>query len=154
MNKYLYKFTDISIKHRLDLFDKLIVPILCYGAAVWGFIQAPAIEQVHLRFLKTILRVKTSTSNDFVYAGLFVLFICITTHDTKRDDAEGLRQTNTKTYIIIFSFFLSLSLSFFQRDIWLTWKGCKASYNLSPPLPLFLPLSLSLSARQLTVLKM
>ena len=29
MNKYLYKFTDISIKHRLDLFDKLIVPILC-----------------------------------------------------------------------------------------------------------------------------
>ena len=28
VNKYLYKFTDISIKHRIDLFDKLIVPIL------------------------------------------------------------------------------------------------------------------------------
>ena len=70
MNKYLYKFTDISIKHRLDLFDKLIVPILCYGADVWGFIQAPAIERVHLRFLKTILRVKTSTPNDLVYAEL------------------------------------------------------------------------------------
>ena len=70
MNKYLYQFTDISIKHRLDLFDKLIVPILCYGADVWGFIQAPAIERVHLRFLKTILRVKTSTPNDLVYAEL------------------------------------------------------------------------------------
>ena len=70
MNKYLYKFTDISIKHRLDLFDKLIVPILCYGADVWGFIQAPAIERVHLRFLKTILRFKTSTPNDLVYAEL------------------------------------------------------------------------------------
>ena len=70
MNKYLYKFTDISIKHRLDRFDKLIVPILCYGADCWGFIQAPAIERVHLRFLKTILRVKTSTPNDLVYAEL------------------------------------------------------------------------------------
>ena len=70
MNKYLYKFTDISIKHRLDLFDKLIVPILCYGADVGGFIQAPAIERVHLRFLKTIFRVITSTPNDLVYAEL------------------------------------------------------------------------------------
>ena len=71
MNKYLYQFTDISIKHRLDLFDKLIVSILCYGADVWGLIQAPAIERVHLRFfLKTILRVKTSTPNDLVYAEL------------------------------------------------------------------------------------
>ena len=39
MNKYLYQFTDISIKHRLDLFDKFIVPIICYGADVWGFMQ-------------------------------------------------------------------------------------------------------------------
>ena len=70
MNKYLYKFTEISIKHRLDLFDKLIVPILCYGADVWGFIGAPAIDRVHLRFLKTILRVKTGTPNNLVYAEL------------------------------------------------------------------------------------
>ena len=70
MNKYLYKFTDISIKHRLVLFDKLIVPILCYGADVWGFIQSPAIERVHFCFLKTILRVKTDTPNDLVYAEL------------------------------------------------------------------------------------
>ena len=30
MNKYLYQFNDISIKHRLYLFDKLIVPILFF----------------------------------------------------------------------------------------------------------------------------
>ena len=70
MNKYLYQFTDISIKHRLDLFDKLIVPIICYGADVCGFIQAQAIKRVHLRFLKTILRVKTSTPKNLVYAEL------------------------------------------------------------------------------------
>ncbi|MCG8047974.1 MAG: reverse transcriptase family protein, partial [Candidatus Thiodiazotropha endolucinida] len=60
MNKYLYKFTDISIKHRLELFDKLIAPILGYSAEIWGFIKAPAIERVHLQFMKNILRVKTS----------------------------------------------------------------------------------------------
>ena len=52
MNKFLYQFTDVSIKHRLDLFGKLIV-LICYGADVWGLIQALAIERVFLRFLKT-----------------------------------------------------------------------------------------------------
>ena len=37
LNQYLYKFTDLSPKHILDLFDKLIRPILCYGAQVWVF---------------------------------------------------------------------------------------------------------------------
>ena len=70
MNKYLYQLTNISIKHGVDILDKLIVSILCYGADVWRFIQAPAIERVHLRFFKTILRVETSTTNDLVYAEL------------------------------------------------------------------------------------
>ena len=36
INKYLYKFTDTTVKHRLDLFDKLISPILNYASQVWG----------------------------------------------------------------------------------------------------------------------
>ena len=36
LNQYLYHFTDLSPNHILDLFDKLIRPILCYGAKVWG----------------------------------------------------------------------------------------------------------------------
>ena len=31
MNTFSYQLDDVSIKHRLDLFDNLIVPI-CYGA--------------------------------------------------------------------------------------------------------------------------
>ena len=31
LNQYLYKFTDISPKHTLELVDKLITPILTYG---------------------------------------------------------------------------------------------------------------------------
>ena len=34
LNKYLYKFTYITPKHNLELFDKLITPILNYGCEV------------------------------------------------------------------------------------------------------------------------
>ena len=49
LNKYLYKFTYISPKHKLDLFDKLISPILNYSSEVWGIIQAKSTERVHLQ---------------------------------------------------------------------------------------------------------
>ena len=67
LNKYLYKFTYISPKHKLDLFDKLITPILNYFCEVWGFVQASAIERVHLSFCKKLLGVKKSTQNDIIY---------------------------------------------------------------------------------------
>ena len=70
LNKYLYKFTFISSKHKLDLFDKLVTPILNYGCEVWGFAHANAIERVHMQFCKKALGVKKSTQNDFVYAEL------------------------------------------------------------------------------------
>ena len=38
----------IFASHALDLFDKLITPILNYGNEVWGFHKAPVIESVHL----------------------------------------------------------------------------------------------------------
>lgn len=44
LNKYLYKFTNIYVKHRLELFDKLILPILNYSSEIWGFHQGNATE--------------------------------------------------------------------------------------------------------------
>ena len=70
LNKYMYSFVDIKPKHYLELFDKLVTPILNYGCEVWGFSQARSIERVHLQFCKRILCVKTSTQNDFVYGEL------------------------------------------------------------------------------------
>ena len=67
LNTYLYKFTNISPKHTLELFDKLVSPILNYAAEVWGFFQANHIERVHLPFCKRLLGVKKSTQNNFVY---------------------------------------------------------------------------------------
>lgn len=69
MNEYLYRFTDVSVKHRLELFDKLILPIFnC--SEVWGFHPGAAIERVHTQFCKRLLGVKKSTQNDFVYGAL------------------------------------------------------------------------------------
>ena len=70
MTKYLNNFVSVSPRHRLDLFDKLVRPILQYGCEVWGFANAPVIERLHLRFCKRILGVKKSTQNDFIYGEL------------------------------------------------------------------------------------
>ena len=37
MNKHIYKVTELSVSHAMDLFDKLITPILNYASEVWGF---------------------------------------------------------------------------------------------------------------------
>ena len=34
---YLYSFTNLTLHHRMELFDKLVSPILNYGSKVWGF---------------------------------------------------------------------------------------------------------------------
>ena len=70
LNKYLYKFTSFKVSHVLDLFDRLIAPILNYSSEVWGFHKSHDVETVHLHFCKKLLGVKQSTQNDFVYGEL------------------------------------------------------------------------------------
>ena len=70
LNKYLYRFTYIPPKHKLDLFDNLVTPILNYCSEVSGFANAMSIERVHLQFYKKLLGVKKTTLNDFIYGEL------------------------------------------------------------------------------------
>ena len=67
LRKYLNSFTVLSPAHILDLFDKLITPILNYGSEVWGFHPAKAIETTRMSFCKRMLGIKQSTQNDFVH---------------------------------------------------------------------------------------
>ena len=67
LNSYLYKFTDISPYHRLELFDKLVAPIMNYSAEVWGVCKADKIETVHLQFCKRLLGDVQCSQNDFIY---------------------------------------------------------------------------------------
>ena len=90
LNKYLFKFTFISHKHKLELFDKLITPILNNDCEVWGFFQANSVERVHMQFCKQILGVKKATQNDFAY-GEF-----------------GRTNYITRRYFIIIKFWLKL----------------------------------------------
>jgi len=46
-----------------ELFDKLVVPILCYGAEVWGYEKCENIELVHRKFCKRVLGAGYSASN-------------------------------------------------------------------------------------------
>ena len=70
MIKYLNNVVSISPRHYLQLFDKLVRPILQYSCEVWGFAHAQVIERLHLHFCKRILGVKKSTQNDFAYGDL------------------------------------------------------------------------------------
>ncbi|XP_053383852.1 uncharacterized protein LOC128550031 [Mercenaria mercenaria] len=51
LNKYLYKFTYITPKHKLDLFDKLVAPILNYGSEVCGFAKDLSIERLNKGYM-------------------------------------------------------------------------------------------------------
>jgi hypothetical protein len=49
---------NLSIECQLDLFDKIVKPILLYGCEVWGVGNNDIVERVHLKFCKSILHVK------------------------------------------------------------------------------------------------
>ena len=66
LNSYLHKFTNINVKHTLELFDKLVTPIMNYGAEVWGFCKAVHIERIDLQFCKRLLDVKITKKKSFM----------------------------------------------------------------------------------------
>ena len=65
--KLLNKLDNVTHDIYCDLFDQMIMPILCYGSEVWGFYKEEAIERVHLQFCKRFLHLKYNTVNNIVY---------------------------------------------------------------------------------------
>ena len=49
---------NLPIDLQLDLFDKLVTPILLYGSGIWAYENNDIIEKLHLRYCKYILSVK------------------------------------------------------------------------------------------------
>ena len=62
LNKYLHKFTYISPQHKLELFDKLVSPILNYCSEVCCFAKDSSIEKVQMHFCKRLLGVKKNNT--------------------------------------------------------------------------------------------
>ena len=60
----------LPVDLQLELFDSLVVPILTYNCEIWGLKHTNMIEKLHLKFMKFVLNVKTSTCNSMVYGEL------------------------------------------------------------------------------------
>ncbi len=55
---------------QLELFDRMIVPIMLYGCEVWGEENYIETDKLHLKCLKHILGVHGRTTNNIVYGEL------------------------------------------------------------------------------------
>ena len=55
------KSSNLPIDITIDMFEKTIVPILTYGCEVWGFGTNDVVNKLQRKFLKIILRLRTST---------------------------------------------------------------------------------------------
>ena len=57
----------LPIDLQIDLFNKMVQPIILYRSEVWGFANLDVLERVVLKFLKIILNMKSSAPNFMVY---------------------------------------------------------------------------------------
>lgn len=53
----------LPVDIQLDLFDRLVVPIMIYGCEVWGFENLKQIEIVHTQYCRYLLKVRKNTMN-------------------------------------------------------------------------------------------
>ena len=58
---------SFNITTLISLFDTYVSHVLNYCSELWEYVKARDIERVYLMFLKRLLGVKRSTSNDMVY---------------------------------------------------------------------------------------
>jgi hypothetical protein len=58
---------NLSVSCQLDLFDKIIIPMLTYGSEIWGYENIDTLEKLHVKFCKLLLNLKTSTPNFMLY---------------------------------------------------------------------------------------
>ena len=61
---------NLSVSCQLDLFDKIIIPMLTNGSEIWGYENIDILEKLHVKFCKLLLNLKTSTPNFMLYGEL------------------------------------------------------------------------------------
>ena len=66
----MYELIDPKPELLCMLFDRLVLPVLLYLCELWGFHTAAAVERVHLKFCKWVLKLSKSTTNEMVYGDL------------------------------------------------------------------------------------
>jgi hypothetical protein len=61
---------EFPTKEKLNLFDKLVTPVLHYSAEIWGHDSGKELEIIHTKFLRKILCVNKSTNLSALYGEL------------------------------------------------------------------------------------
>ena len=61
---------NMPIDIQLKLFDTLVIPIMTYGAEVWGFEHLKMLDQLELQFLKLMMNVRKFTPKYMIHGEL------------------------------------------------------------------------------------
>lgn len=61
---------NLPIDLSLELFDKVVLPVMLYGCEVWGAGNTKMVEKVHLKFCKYLLNLSIRTPSAIVYGEL------------------------------------------------------------------------------------
>ena len=51
----------------MDLFDKIIIPMLTYGSEIWGYENIDILEKLYIKVCKLLVNLKTSAPNYMLY---------------------------------------------------------------------------------------
>ena len=102
-------------------FDSTVVPILLYGAEVWGFEDVKCLETMELKFFKHILGVKPRTPSAIVYGelGRYPLNILIKMRLVNYW-AKLVKCKETKITGIIYGIMLNLHIQNQYHSKWIT----------------------------------
>ena len=107
----LGRLHNLTIPCQLDLFDKMVKPVLLYGCELWDYGNCDIIERVDLKFCKMLLHMKSSTPSFMVYGELgryplaIDIKICMVSYWAKFIDG---RQSN---FLVFYINYVLLSLA-------------------------------------------
>ena len=116
---------QLPVDIQIELFQKLVKPILLYGCGVWGFRNVDFIERVQVKFLKYILNVKNSTPNYIVYGETEVLPLHIDinakiiSYWAKLNSSESFGTLANNIYMITYSVYKLSNIT--NRSLYFKW---------------------------------
>ena len=70
---------QLPVDIQFNLFDRVVVPIMLYSCEVWGFSNSSTLENLHRKFCKMVLKLRSSTPNVMIYGetGRFPLEVLV-----------------------------------------------------------------------------
>lgn len=89
---------NLPVKIQLELFDNFFFPVLLYGCEVLGYENLQSIERIHLKLLKHIFLLKSSTQSCVGNGetGRYLLFIVGYLPEWSRIGPNSSRLNKTK----------------------------------------------------------